>query len=62
MNKKKKKKKCNLLNVSFRMFKIKMEKKKDKINDRVIYEKKKLRSTHKMNKENCRCIYLHKIS
>lgn len=40
INKKKKKKKCNLLNVSFRMFKIKMEKKKDKINDRVIYEKK----------------------
>lgn len=29
-----------MLNVSFRMFKIKMEKKKDKINDRIIYEKK----------------------
>lgn len=44
MNKKKcrltkKKRKRNVI-VSFRMFKIKMEKKKDKINDRVIYEKK----------------------
>lgn len=35
----KKKRKRNVI-ISFRMFKIKMEKKKDKINDRIIYEKK----------------------